>query len=76
MIWPLSPRIVESGGSNLTIGTLVERGGSEHQSLQGSTMVELALVAGARFIGENSVSSLNNNSLLNYFYTFAASHTK
>ena len=32
LIWPLSPRIVESADSNLTIGALVERGGSEHQS--------------------------------------------
>ena len=32
LIWPLSPCILESVGSNLTIGTLVERGISEHQS--------------------------------------------
>ena len=32
LIWPLSPRIIESAGSTLTIGTLVERGGSKHPS--------------------------------------------
>ena len=32
LIWPLSPHIVKTAGSNLTIGTLVERVGSEHQS--------------------------------------------
>ena len=32
LIWPLSPRFVKSAGSNLTLGTLVERVGSEHQS--------------------------------------------
>ena len=43
----------------------------------GAGSLELALVAGARFIGENSVSSLNNIIVkLIIFYTVAASHTK
>ena len=42
----------------------------------GAGSLELALVAGARFIGENSVSSLNIIVKLIIFYTVAASHTK
>ena len=38
-------------------------------------MVELALVAGARFIGENSVSSLNNIIVKLIIFTQLRPHT-
>ena len=56
-------------------GVLEERGGIGSGKC-GAGSLELALVAGARFIGENSVSSLNIIVKLIIFYTVAASHTK
>ena len=37
-LW-LKPRIVETTASNLTNSTLTDKGGSEHQSYRGSTLV-------------------------------------